>query len=207
MKDLPSDIAFTAAVKRQQHRLGSRPAYARWETSRGFQREISDELARFIEERSSFYLGTANADGQPYIQHRGGPQGFLKVVDSKTVAFADFGGNRQYISIGNLSENSRAFLFLMDYESAVRLKVWGTAEFVENDAQLLESLVDPAYRAVPERAILFHVEAWDKNCRQHIPKLVPAHYADRTRQLTERISELEREVEALRASGCTHPIA
>lgn len=205
--DLPSDIAFTPAVKKQQHRLGSRRAYARWERSRGFQREISEELARFIEERSSFYLGTASADGQPYIQHRGGPEGFLKVVDSETLAFADFAGNRQYISMGNLSENPRAFLFLMDYESAVRVKVWGTAEFVENDAELLESLVDPGYRATPERAIRFHVEAWDKNCRQHIPRLVPGYHADRTRRLTERISELEREVQALRASGCAPPTA
>jgi len=201
MVDRPSDIAFTPAVKAQQNRLGSRQAYARWEESRGFQREISEELTHFIAERDSFYLATASADGQPYVQHRGGPAGFLKVVDSRTLAFADFSGNRQYVSIGNLSENPRAFLFLMDYQSATRVKVWGTAEFVENDAELLRSLADPSYGAVPERAIRFHVEAWDKNCRQHIPKLVPGYHAEMTRQLSERIAELEREVQALRASG------
>ena len=172
--ELPSDFAFTPAVKAQQERLGSRRSYARWEQSRGFQREISDELADFIAERDSFYLGTASADGQPYIQHRGGPRGFFKVLDPHTLAFADFGGNRQYVSIGNLSENPRAYLFLMDYENATRIKIWGTAEFVEDDQELLESLTDASYGARPERAILFRVGAWDKNCRQHIPKLVPA---------------------------------
>jgi len=207
MADRANQVAFTPAVKAQQDRLGSREAYARWEKSRGFQREISDELAHFVSGRDSFYLGTASADGQPYIQHRGGPVGFLKVVDSRTLAFADFSGNRQYISIGNLSENSRAFLFLMDYQTAVRVKLWGTAEFVENDAKLLESLGDPSYKAAPERAIRFRVEAWDKNCPQHIPRLVPGHHVDMTRQLTERIAELEREVQALRASRRADPAA
>lgn len=173
MPEAPSDIAFTPAVKAQQDRLGSRRTYARWEVNHGLQREITDELARFVSERDSFYLGTASADGQPYIQHRGGPQGFLKVLDSRTLAFADFGGNRQYISIGNLSENSRAFLFLMDYANGIRIKLWGAAEFVEDDPELLESLTDPSYDATPERAIRFRVDAWDRNCRQYIPELVP----------------------------------
>jgi predicted pyridoxine 5'-phosphate oxidase superfamily flavin-nucleotide-binding protein len=172
MADPTTDVAFTPAVKAQQERLGSRAGYARWEESRGFGREVSDDLARFVAERDSFYLGTASADGQPYIQHRGGPRGFLKVLDARTLAFADYGGNRQYISIGNLSENPRAFLFLMDYEAAERVKVWGTAEFVEDDPQLMGSLSDPGYPAVPERAIRFRIEAWDRNCRQHIPRLV-----------------------------------
>ncbi len=171
MQEFSSDIAFTPAVKAQQERLGSRRSYGRWERSRGFSREISEGLAGFIAERDSFYLGTASADGQPYVQHRGGPVGFLKVIDARTLAFADFDGNRQYISIGNLSENPRAFLFLMDYQNAVRIKLWGTAEFVDDDPQLLASLSDPDYGAVPERAIRFHVEAWDKNCPQHIPRL------------------------------------
>jgi len=205
MPDPENPVVFTPAVRAQQDRLGSRQAYARWEKTRGFQREISSELAHFISRRNSFFLGTASADGQPYIQHRGGPEGFLKVVDSRTLAFADFGGNRQYISIGNLSENSRAFLFLIDYETAVRFKVWGTAEFVEDDAMLLESLADPSYGAAAERAIRFHVEAWDKNCREHIPRLVPAHRAAMTRQLTERIAELEKQVQALRASRPARP--
>jgi len=195
MRTLPSEAPFTPAVKAQQDRLGSRKAYARWEETRGFQQEISPELAGFVAERDSLYLGTASADGQPYIQHRGGPRGFLKVVDPKTFAFADFSGNRQYISLGNLSENPRAFLFLMDYENAVRIKVWGTAEFVEDDPGLLASLVDPAYDAAPERAIRFHVEAWDKNCRQHIPKLL--HESDRERELATRVVALEKRVREL----------
>ncbi len=197
--DQPNDIAFTPSVKAQQDRLGSRESYARWEESRGFQQEITDELALFVSERDSIYLGTASAEGQPYIQHRGGPKGFVKVIDTRTLAFADFGGNRQYISIGNLSENPRAYMFLMDYENAVRIKLWGTAEFVENEPALLESLVDPEYKAKPERALRFRVEAWDKNCRQHIPQLVPAHHAERARELAERVAELERELEKLRA--------
>ena len=172
MLEFTSDIAFTPAVKAQQARMGSRAGYARWERSRGLAQEITPDLAGFIAERDSFYLGTASADGQPYIQHRGGPKGLLRVLDEHTLAFADFSGNRQYISIGNLSENSRAFLFLMDYENAVRIKIWGTAEFSEDDPELLDSLVDPEYPAPPERLIRFHVEGWDRNCRKHIPKLV-----------------------------------
>ena len=179
MPDRPSEIVFTSAVREQQDRLGSRAAYARFEEQRGFAQEITPELAAFAAERDSFYLGTASADGAPYIQHRGGPKGFLKVVDPRTFAFADFSGNRQYISIGNLAENPRAFLFLMDYENAVRIKVWGTAEFEEDNAPLLESLSDPDYGEAPERAILFHVEAWDKNCRKHIPHLVEPEPAAR----------------------------
>lgn len=203
MAGSPSEVAFTPAVKAQQERLGSRAAYARWERNRGFRQEISDPLSSFIAERDSFYLGTASADGQPYIQHRGGPRGFLKVIDARTLAFADFGGNRQYLSIGNLSENPHAFLFLMDYENAVRVKMWGRADFVENDAELLERLADPGYGEVPERAIRFHVEAWDENCRKHIPRLVPSHYAETARQLAERVAELEREVQALRVGTPT----
>jgi len=174
MPDRSNEVAFTSAVKAQQARLGSRESYERWEARRGFGREISDELAGFVAERDSLYLGTASADGQPYVQHRGGPPGFLKILDPRTLAFADFSGNRQYISIGNLSENPRAFLFLMDYANAIRIKFWGAAEFVEDDPELLGALTDPAYGAVPERAIRFRVEAWDKNCRQHIPRLLPA---------------------------------
>ena len=171
MQGFTSDVAFTPAVKAQQQRLGSRESYARWEQKRGFAQQVTPDLAAFIAERDSFYLGTASADGQPYVQHRGGPKGFLRVLDDRTLAFADYKGNRQYLSIGNLSENPRAFLFLMDYENAVRIKIWGTAEFVEDDPALIESLGDPAYDAVPERAIRFRIEGWDRNCRQHIPRL------------------------------------
>ena len=163
-----SDVAFSRAVKAQQHRLGSREAYARRETRGGWSDRITPELAAFIGERESFYLGTASADGQPYIQHRGGPKGFLKVLDDRTLAFADYSGNAQYISMGNLTENDKAFVFLMDYPSRKRIKIWGTARFVEDDPVLLDRLVDPSYRARPERAFVFSVQAWDLNCPQHI---------------------------------------
>ncbi len=162
-----SDVAFTPAVKAIQKRLGSRRTYARVEQAGGWQTRITPELAEFIAQRDSFYLGTASGDGQPYIQHRGGPAGFLRVVDDRTLAFADFSGNRQYVSMGNLTENDRAFLFLMDYPNRRRIKIWGRAEFVENDAELMQRLTDPA-GARPERALVFHVEAWDVNCPQHI---------------------------------------
>jgi predicted pyridoxine 5'-phosphate oxidase superfamily flavin-nucleotide-binding protein len=201
--DRPGEIVFTPAVRAQQERRGSRAAYARFEQKRGFAREITPALAAFVAERDSFYLGTASGDGQPYVQHRGGPRGFLKVLDPTTLGFADFGGNRQYITLGNLSENPRAFLFLMDYENAVRVKVWGTAEFVEDDPALLERLVDPGYDAAPERAIRFRVEAWDENCRQHIPRLVPAADVEETVALRRRVRELEAELAALRGERAT----
>lgn len=163
-----SDVAFTPAVKAQQERLGTRHAYSRMEERGGWSDRITPDLAGFIAQRDSFYLGSASADGQPYIQHRGGPPGFLAVLDDHTLAFADFSGNSQYISIGNLSENDKAFLFLMDYPNRKRIKIWGTARFVEDDPALLERLVRPDYPGRPERAILFHVEAWDVNCPQHI---------------------------------------
>jgi predicted pyridoxine 5'-phosphate oxidase superfamily flavin-nucleotide-binding protein len=163
-----SDLAFTPAVKAVQERLGSRRTYARVEQGKGWSRSVNADLAAFIAERDSLYLGTASADGQPYIQHRGGKRGFLKVLDENTLAFADFSGNRQYISMGNLSENDRAFIFLMDYPNRRRVKLWGRAEFVEDDPELLARLVDADYPAQPERALVFHVEAWDVNCPQHI---------------------------------------
>ncbi len=163
-----SDVAFTASVKAAQERRGSRDGYARMEQRGGWSAEITPELAAFISQRDSFYLGTASADGQPYVQHRGGPKGFVKVLDAKTLALADFAGNRQYISVGNLEENDRAFIFFMDYANRRRIKVWGRAEFVEDSPALLERLVDPAYGATVERALVFHVEAWDANCPQHI---------------------------------------
>ncbi len=198
MAQVFSDIAFTSAVKDQQTRLGSRASYARWEQKRGFAERITPELVDFIAERNSFYLGTASADGRPYIQHRRGPRGFLKVLDEHTLGFADFGGNRQYISLGNLSENNRAFLFLMDYENQVRIKIWGRARVVEDDPELLQLLTDPDAGGRAERAILFQVEAWDANCRQHIPHLVPAEDATTTSQFRARIVELEAEVRVLR---------
>ncbi len=163
-----SDIAFTPAVKAQQDRLGSRAAYARMEGRGGWSDQITPELAHFIGERDSFYLGTASADGQPYIQHRGGPKGFLAVLNDHTLACADFSGNAQYVSIGNLTDNDKAFIFLMDYPNRKRIKIWGTARYVEDDQELLTQLVDPEYAARPERALVFTVKAWDLNCPQHI---------------------------------------
>lgn len=168
MTRIPSDIAFTPAVKAIQIAKGSRGNYARMEEGGGWQAQVTPELAEFIAGLDMFYFGTANAEGQPYIQYRGGPRGFLRVVDDKTLGFADFGGNRQYISIGNLSENPLAFIFLIDYVNRRRIKLWGIAKVVEDDAALLEGLADPQYPGRPERAILFTIEAWDVNCPQHI---------------------------------------
>ena len=191
-REIASDVAFTPAVKGIQQRLGSRGSYERMEQGGGWQTTVTPELAGFIAERDSFYLGSASADGQPYIQHRGGPAGFLKVLDERTLAFADFRGNRQYISMGNLSENDKVFLFLMDYPNRRRIKIWGRGEVVEDDAELLERLVDPAYKARPQRVFLFHVEAWDANCPQHIqPRFTQEQLEPLVHQLQDRIIELE----------------
>jgi predicted pyridoxine 5'-phosphate oxidase superfamily flavin-nucleotide-binding protein len=163
-----SDIAFTPSVKAIQEKFHSRNGYARMEEFGGWQSEVTPQLEGFLDMMDSFYLSTSNASGQPYTQHRGGPKGFLKVIDNKTLAFADFSGNRQYITAGNLSENNKAFIFLMDYPNKTRIKIWGTAKVVENDKELLESLSDTSYKARLERAIVFTVKAWDVNCRQHI---------------------------------------
>jgi hypothetical protein len=168
----PSDIAFTPAVKAIQDRKGSRDNYARMEEGEGWSTTITPPLAAFIAEQNSIYLGTANAAGQPYIQHRGGPPGFLRVVDEATLAFVDFKGNRQYITQGNLAENPKAFIFLMDYARRRRIKLWGTAWFVEGDAELVKSLMPEGYRAHPEQVFMFSLSAWDANCPQHIPKRV-----------------------------------
>jgi predicted pyridoxine 5'-phosphate oxidase superfamily flavin-nucleotide-binding protein len=194
-----SDIAFTPAVKAVQVRYGSRDAYARMEQERGWEQTITPELHAFIAERDSFYLGTANAEGQPYIQHRGGPQGFLKVLNDRTLAFADFRGNKQYITVGTLAENNKACIFLMDYAHRRRIKVWGRARIVEDDPALLAQLVEPHYKGHPEWAIVFDVEAWDANCPQHItPHLTEEEIAPTVQALRDRIAELEAENRELR---------
>ena len=191
MREYPSDIAFTPAVKAVQAAKGSRDGYARVE-SRGWRTRVTPDLAEFLSGLDMFYLGTASAEGQPYIQYRGGPAGFLKVLDDRTLAFADFGGNRQYVTVGNLSENPRAFLFLMDYANQQRVKLWGTAKVVEDDAELLDRLRDPDYPGKVERAIVFTVETWDINCHQHIHKrLSEREVRPVIEQLQRRISELE----------------
>ncbi len=194
MSDYISDIAFTPAVKRIQEGKGSRTGYARMEEKGGWQDTISDDLVQFIAERDSFYLGTANADGQPYIQHRGGKPGFLKVVDDKTLAFADFKGNRQYISSGNLSENNKAYIFLMDYANRQRIKIWGIAR-VEDDPEQMNQLADTDYSGVPEQAIFFDVSAWDVNCPQHItPRFTEQQVLEIMVPLKQRIEDLEAQI-------------
>ena len=168
MKPPVSDIAFTPTVKAIQEQMGSRSQYVRMEERSGWSDTITQELADFLSERDSFYLATASAEGRPYIQHRGGPKGFLKVLDDRTLAFADFTGNRQYITVGNLAENNKVHLFLMDYPNQTRIKIWGTAKVVDNDPELLKRLHASTYRGKAERIILITVEAWDINCRQHI---------------------------------------
>jgi predicted pyridoxine 5'-phosphate oxidase superfamily flavin-nucleotide-binding protein len=196
-----SDIAFSPAVKAVQERRGSRAGYAKMEERGGFAVEIDDALAAFIADQRSFYLATASADGQPYIQHRGGPKGFLHVLDERTLAFADFAGNRQYISTGNLAENPKAMIFLMDYANRRRVKIWGTARVVENDAELIAKLFPGAYRARGEAVIIFTVEAWDVNCPQHIPQMVFAEdVAEALAGRDRRIGELEAETARLKAA-------
>lgn len=186
-----SDIAFTPTVKAVQARKGSRRSYARMEQSGGWATDIDENLADFIAGRRSFFLATANAAGQPYIQHRGGPRGFLKVLDPRTLAFADVAGNRQYISVGNLEENAKVHLFLIDYATRQRIKVWGTAKVVEDDPALLARLSMPG-GGKPERAMVIHVEAWDANCPQHIPMMFDAEDVQQALAVRDRrIAELE----------------
>ncbi len=168
MKRHVSDIAFTPTVKAVQQRLGSRKGYAAMEQRGGWRDSITPELKAFIAERDTFFIATANAAGQPYIQHRGGPPGFLKVLDERTLGFADYSGNRQYITVGNLEDNPKAFIFLMDYANRRRIKIWGRAAVVEDDPTLHEQLSDPDYGSAPERFVVFRVDAWDVNCPKHI---------------------------------------
>jgi uncharacterized protein len=196
-----SDIAFTPAVKAIQARKGSRASYAKMERKGGWRTKIDGKLATFIAAQTSVFLATANAQGQPYIQHRGGPPGFLRILDDRTLAFADYRGNRQYITQGNLAENPKAYLFLIDYMSRQRIKLWGEARVVEDDPALVASLMPEAYEARPEQAIVITVTAWDSNCPQHIPQRFEA--ADVARALAkrdQRIAELEAEMARFKAS-------
>lgn len=195
----PSDIAFTPGVKAIQTRKGSRAAYRRLEEGGSWSTRITPALARFVAAQTSVFLATANGDGQPYIQHRGGPPGFLRVLDDTTLAFADFRGNRQYITQGNLLDNPRAHLFLIDYAARRRVKLWGSARVEENDAGLVARLTPEGCEARAEQAVLFTLAAWDENCPRHIPRRfdaddVMASLAARD----ERIRELEEEVARLR---------
>jgi uncharacterized protein len=196
-----TDIAFSPSVKAVQERRGSRAAYARLEQNGGWDAKIDAVLAKFIASMRSFYLATASKDGQPYVQHRGGPPGFLRVIDETTLAFADFAGNRQYVTTGNLAENPRAMLFLMDYQHHRRVKIWGQARVLEDNPELIARLFPEDYRARPEAAILFTVEAWDANCPQHIPQLLFGEdVAAAIGVLEKRIAALEAENARLRGA-------
>ena len=196
-----TDIAFTPSVKKEQERRGSREAYARVEAKGGWRTTVTPDLAAVIAEARSFYLATVSGDGQPYIQHRGGPQGFLRVIDERTLGFADFKGNRQYITTGNLADNPKAYIFVMDYTQRRRVKLWGRARVVEDDPALLARLWPEGYKARDEQVIVFEVEAWDTNCPQHIPQMFHAEDVARTvEQFQARIRELEAEVAALKGS-------
>jgi predicted pyridoxine 5'-phosphate oxidase superfamily flavin-nucleotide-binding protein len=196
-----SDVAFTPAVKEIQARKGSRQAYAQVEQNGGWRTEIDDNLTAFLADANSLYFATANADGQPYIQHRGGPEGFIRILDKNTLAFADYGGNRQYITQGNLSENPKAHIFLMDYAHRRRVKIWGEARVVDDDPALTKSLMPQGYKARPEQVILFKIAAWDTNCAQHIPqKFDAADVAAALASRDARIAELEAELAALKGA-------
>ena len=194
------DIVFTPAARREQEMRGSATGYAR-KIASGFPDRVTPDLAGFVGELDTAFLATVSAEGAPYIQHRGGPKGFIKVLDDKTVGFADFAGNKQYITISNLAGNDRAYLFLLDFANRQRIKLWGRARVVENDPALMERLVDPGYRARPERAILFTIEAWDMNCSQHITeRYTQSEVAMAVTAMRERIAELEAENARLRSA-------
>jgi len=193
-----SDVAFTPTVKAVQARRGSRRSYERMEARGSWQTRITPDLAGFIEAQTSIFLATANGAGQPYIQHRGGPPGFLRVLDDSTIGFADFAGNRQYVTLGNLADNPKAYLFLIDYAQRRRIKIWGEARVVEGDAGLTARLMPEGYGARPEQVILFTVSAWDTNCPQHIPqRFEAADVAAALARRDGRIAELEAEVARL----------
>jgi len=191
---------FTPAAQRAQAERGSSKAYER-RIAEGFPDRVTAELAKFIAEQDTAFIATATADGAPYIQHRGGPKGFIKVIDDKTLGFADYRGNRQYITLANLSENDRAFLFLLDPARRQRIKIWGGARMVENDPALIERLFDQGYKARPERAILFTIEAWDVNCSSHIvTRFTEEEVSEAFAAVQGKIAELETENARLRAA-------
>ena len=201
-KAFSSDVAFTPTVKAVQARKGSRAAYGRMEDKGGWQTTITPDISQFISMQTSAFLATVNAEGQPYIQHRGGPAGFLHVLDDKTIGFADFAGNRQYITQGNLAENPKAHLFLIDYMHQKRVKIWGEARVVEGDSELMSKLMPEGYKARPEQVILFTVSAWDANCPQHIPqRFEAADVAAALAERDQRIEALQAEIKRLRETA------
>jgi predicted pyridoxine 5'-phosphate oxidase superfamily flavin-nucleotide-binding protein len=204
-----SDVAFTPAVKAIQTRKGSREGYARVEENGGWRTEIDDKLSGFLASTNSFYMATASKDGQPYIQHRGGPKGFIRILDKHTIAFTDYSGNQQYLTQGNLSENPKAHIFIMDYAHRRRVKIWGEARVIEDDPALTQSLMPKGYKARPEQVIIFKIAAWDTNCPQHIPQKfdaadVAAAMAEASASIAARdarIAELEAELAKLKGAA------
>jgi len=196
-----TEIAYSQAVLEMQRKLNAVEVNAELQHSIG-RNSITPALATYLASRISFYLATASADGQPYIQHRGGPPGFIKTIDSQTLAFPDFEGNKQYISLGNLSENPRVQLFLMDYGQRQRLKIWGKAEIVDSDESLLALVTPPSWRKPLKRAIRVSVEAWDVNCPAYIPQLFTVDQVEAAHEaMLERIAELEIEIATLKETA------
>ena len=196
-------IVLTPEAQAAMAARGSLAGYAK-KIAAGFPDRVTSDLAGFIAELDTAFLATTSAEGAPYIQHRGGPKGFIKVLDDRTLGFADFAGNRQYITISNLAGNDRAFLFLLDFANRQRIKVWGRARVIENDPKLMERLVEPGYRARPERAILFTIEAWDVNCSQHITeRYTQAEVALAVAGMRDRIAFLEDELRRVQATAAT----
>ena len=195
------EIATTPSVKAAQEKMGVNISWADFKGNRAFDR-FTDNEAQFIAERDSFYMATVSETGWPYVQHRGGPPGFLKLVDDRTLAFADFRGNRQYISVGNTTANDRACLFLMDYERRARMKLYVRAEAIELDAEpaLTELVTEPDYKGRPERVFRLHLEAFDWNCPQHItPRFTEGRVTETVERLLGRLRRLEQENEILKA--------
>jgi predicted pyridoxine 5'-phosphate oxidase superfamily flavin-nucleotide-binding protein len=202
-----SSRVFTPAAQKAQAQRGSAKAYAR-RMAEGFPDRVTPELAKFVGEQDTAFLATASGDGAPYLQHRGGPKGFIKVIDEKTLGFADYRGNRQYITLANLTENDRAFLFLLDPARRQRIKIWGRARMIEGDSALIEQLFDSDYKARPERAILFTIEAWDVNCSSHIvTRFTEAEIEEAFAVVQAKIAELEAENARLRAAVEKQPAA
>lgn len=194
-----ADRVFTPVARQAQAERGSANAYER-RIAEGFPDRITPELAKFIGEQDTVFLATATKDGAPYVQHRGGPKGFIKIIDDRTLGFADYRGNRQYITLANLSENDRAFLFLLDPARRQRIKLWGRARIVENDPELVQRLFDGRYKARPERALLFTIEAWDVNCSSHIvARFTEAEIEEAFEAVKAKMIELETENARLRA--------
>ncbi len=197
-----SKIAFTPTIRALQEADGSRASYARNELGEPHHDRLGEREAAFIAMRDSFYMATVTETDWPYIQHRGGPAGFLRVLDEKTIAFADFRGNRQFVSVGNLAKNDRVALFLMDYAHQARLKILGHARVIElkDDPALAAKLALPGYRAKPERAFLITVDAFDWNCPQHITqRFTLADVEDAVGAMKARIAELEAELQNAKA--------